>query len=442
MKVRRRLALDAVADLDFERLNHVLIPSRAEDRERLRRSRTGRVLLPLFRLYERFTPEGQLTAGLALLGTVISLDVDRSDAHLVWAALVGTLGCSLAASVFVRVDGVVLTVKVPPRVAVGEEVAFAITAHNTGDRTRTSLRVDGPFLPWDGAWTREAPVIARLPPGGQETVTCHARFRSRGEHHLDTFRISALVPFGLCEGPSVYSSGCRFVVVPPVARIASLRTPTLARHQPGGVPRVTSTGESFDLRGVRPYRPGDPIRDLHARSWARTGFPVVREYQQEYFRRVAIVVDPDTSGAAHPAVLDALISLAAGLAATLGRDDTLVDLVIVGRRLHELNAHGGAGADLLGPTLDVLACVDPGPPLDPDAVLSALGPHAGRLSAAFVLTVSPSETHQGLGARLRALGIASRTLAVYDARKPRPEAPGDVSLFAHDAVLRGEAVHA
>lgn len=434
--------LGALADLDLARLNHVFVPSRAEDRERLRRSRTGRALLPVFRLYERFTREGLLTALLALVGTVVSLEVDRSDAHLLWAALVGVLGGSLLASAFTRVGGVRLEVRVPPRVAVGEEVAFAITVHNAGPRAHAGLRVDGPFLPWDGAWTRDPPAIARLAAGAQETVTCHGRFRSRGEHHLDPFRVSALVPLGLCQGPAVYSPGCRFVVVPPVARVVSLRAPALARHQPGGVPRVTSTGESFDLRGVRPYRPGDPIRDLHARSWARTGYPVVREYQQEYFRRVAVVVDRDTAGAPHPAALDALISLAAGLASALGRDDTLVDLVIVGGRLHELNAHGGPGADLLGPTLDVLACVDAGPPLDPDAVLAALGPHAGRISAALVLTVSPGEVHRALGDRLRALGIGSRTLAVYDARRPPPEAPGDVALFAHDAVLRGDPVHA
>ena len=141
-------------------------------------------------------------------------------------------------------------------------------------------------------------------------------------------------------------------MVPPVAKVVKLTTPALARHQPGGVPRVSSTGESFDLRGVRPYRAGDPIRDLHARSWARTGYPVVREYQQEYFRRVAVVLDPDTSAAPHAAVLDALVSLAAGVASALAREDTLVDLVVVGHELHELNARGGLRSDLLGPTLD------------------------------------------------------------------------------------------
>lgn len=440
--MKRRVSLDAIADLDLARLNHVLIPTSAADRERWRRSGGGRLLRPFLHLYERLTREGLLASFLAVFATAFSLEVDSNDAHLLWAALTGAVGFSLVASAFVRAEGLRVQVVAPPRVAVGEEVAFAVTLNNQGPTALTALHVDGPFLPWDGVWTRGLASVARLAPGAGETVTCHARFRARGEHHLEAFRAAALVPFGLCQGAPVYSTGCRFVVVPPVARVASIRTPTLARHQPGGVPRVTSTGESFDLRGVRPYRPGDPIRDLHARSWARAGFPVVREYQQEYFRRVAIVVDPDTSGAPHPAVLDALVSLAAGLASALGRDDTLVDLVIVGGHLHELNAHGGPGADLLGPTLDVLACVEPGDPVDPDAVLAALGPHAGRLSAALVLTVSPSKAHRAIGDRLRALGIGHRTLAVYDARHPAPAADDDVARFAHDAVLRGEPVHA
>ncbi len=440
--MKRRAALDALADVDLARLNHVLIPTSAEERERWRTSRAGRWLRPLFRFYERTPREGQLVGSLLVLAGLAGLEVDRTDTHLVWALLTGLFGASYVAGALLRLDGVTATVSLPPRVAVGEAVTFAVTVTNATDRAHTALRCDGPFLPWDGAWTTPAATLPRLAPHAQQTFTLGARFRARGEHHLDAFRVSALVPLGLSNGPPAHTPGCRFVVVPPVAKVVKLTTPSLARHQPGGVPRVSSTGESFDLRGVRPYRAGDPIRDLHARSWARTGYPVVREYQQEYFRRVAVVLDPDTSAAPHAAVLDALVSLAAGVASALAREDTLVDLVVVGHELHELNARGGLRSDLLGPTLDLLACVEPGEPVDPNVVMAALGPHAGRLSAVFVLTVSPSERHEALGARLRAVGIASRTLAVYDARRPQPVPCADATMFAHDAVLRGDPVSA
>jgi len=64
-----------------------------------------------------------------------------------------------------------------------------------------------------------------------------------------------------------------------------------------------ANGDATDLLGVRPYRPGDPVRDLHARSWARHGSPMVREYQESYFTRIGCRRTTDAS-AASPAHLE------------------------------------------------------------------------------------------------------------------------------------------
>src|SRR5262249_53572911 len=149
------------------------------------------------------------------------------------------------------------------------------------------------FLPWDGKWLDRVAPIASVPPGQTVRVPLRARFVERGEHHLDPFTVGPLVPLGLATGPLVASAGVRFVVVPPAAQISPLVLPLAGKHQPGGVGLASKSGESMDLHGVRPYRPGDPVRDLHARSWARVGAPVVREYQQEYFSRVGVVLDTD-----------------------------------------------------------------------------------------------------------------------------------------------------
>jgi uncharacterized protein (DUF58 family) len=47
-------------------------------------------------------------------------------------------------------------------------------------------------------------------------------------------------------------------VVPRVANVARLPPIVATRHQPGGVALASKAGESMDLLGVRPYRPGDP----------------------------------------------------------------------------------------------------------------------------------------------------------------------------------------
>lgn len=386
-------------------------------------------------MYELSTREGQVVAGLCLLAGLAGVEIEQRDNHLVWAALAGLLTVTMLARSAYKIPGVRLDVTCPPRVAVGEEVSFTLAVTNEGPEAVYALRVAGPFLPWDGVWIRGAPTIPAVRPGETVRVTSRARFSARGEHHLDAFRVAALVPLGLTQGPSVYSSGTRFVVVPPVANVQAIQTPRTSRHQPGGVPRAGIAGDSMDLRGVRPYRPGDPRRDLHARSWARAGAPVVREWQQEFFRRVAVVLDADARALVDSAALDAAVSVAAGVVSLLAREDTLVDLVLVGAQLHELNARGGRGSEVLGMTLDLLACVEPGAPLDAARVMRALGPHLRGLSSVVVITAAPGDAHATLAMQLAGIGVGVRVLAVTD----DPTAPGVVAV-SRAAVERGEAV--
>src|SRR5262249_44033891 len=132
-----------------------------------------------------------------------------------------------------------------------------------------------------------------------------------------------------------YSHGGRFLVVPRPANVTRVSTATGTRHQPGGVALASKTGESMDLLGVRPYRAGDPVRDLHARSWARLGVPVVREYQQEYFTRLGVILDTDATAGKSAHLEDAIV-LAAGVVRCLARGDALIDVLVVGAEVHRL----------------------------------------------------------------------------------------------------------
>jgi uncharacterized protein (DUF58 family) len=428
--------------LNFARLNHILIPSTNEERERWRRSGFGRFLQPIGALYEALTVEGQWVFGVAALTTVLSLEVDRTDVYLLWAALVGLMGGALLISRAFSLRGVRITVSQPPRVAIQDPVVFTVTLHNDTDADVLAVRVGGPFLPWDGAWidgswSGVAPTITRVPARGSASTTCRARFRARGEHHLDPFRAGALAPFGLTQGPAARTAGVRFIVVPRAARVERLGVALGQRHQPGGVAQAVQTGESMDLRGVRPYRAGDPVRDLHARSWARTGQPVVREYQQEYFRRVAVVLDTELRDA-DPERFEAAIAVAAGVVRRAAQEDALVDLLVVGREVHELSARGGSTESVLGVTLDVLACVKGGAAFDGEAAEAAVRPFVGRLSAVILVTLFADGARAAAAERLHRLGVDCVVVAVLGGDDPLPSAPA--RAVRADAVLRGDAV--
>jgi uncharacterized protein (DUF58 family) len=419
-------------NVNLARLNHILIPTTKEGRDRFRRSPLGRIVAPIGAFYSALSDEGRVLAVAALGIGGFGLDVASTAVYLLWSALAGLIVASLLASRVHRLDGARVEVDAPRRVTIGDPVTFSIVLHNDGPgaRDRHAVRVHGPFLPWDGTWTGAPSPSVILPAGGDVRVDLAARFSARGEHHLDAFSATALVPLGLAQGPAIASAGTRILVVPRIARVVRLHTPPGSRHQPGGVALASRTGESMDLLGVRPYRAGDPVRLIHARSWARTGSPVVREYQEEYFSRIGVVVDPASPDDRRH---EAILSLAAGVVAFLSRGEALIDLLVVGDRVHDLTI--GRHLGFLEQALDLLACVErEKKPVPPARLLDRLAPHLGRLSC--VVAIAPAWDEGALADRVRGAGVAFSTLVVG---APGPTAPG-VARIPVEAIEQGEAL--
>ena len=389
--------------MNLARLNHILIPATKEGRDRARRGVLVKFARPALWLYFALTDEGRFLAVFSILVGGAGLEVPSSQVHLVWAALFSALVVSLLFRPLFRRDGVRLDVHAPRRVTVGEEVTFALTLANDGPREHQAVRIEGPFLPWDGTWTEGRPGVAHLPPGARATVIARARFVARGEHHLDPFTAAALVPFGLAQGRVVSSPAALFLVVPKLADVRRLALSHGTRWQPGGVALASKTGESLELLGVRPYRPGDPIRDLHARTSARIGQPVVREYQQEFFSRIGVVLDTD-AGAAPEEAREAAISLAAGVVAHLSRGEALLDLLVVGGEVHPLTV--GRSLGFLEQALDHLACVRDGPAFAAEPLLASLEPFLSRLSAVVVVALRWDDGRRRLADELARRGAA------------------------------------
>jgi uncharacterized protein (DUF58 family) len=372
--------------VDLARLNYILIPKKKQDVDRFRASWVGRALVPVGRLFGSLTEEGRTMVVVALLVGAFGVDVQHTSVYVLFAALAGLVVGSLASARGLRLAGGRVAVGAPRRITVGETATFALTCVGVRE-PGGGLRFRGPFLPWDGTWIERAPPESAIDASGTARATMRARFVARGEHHLDGFTASGIAPLGLACGPRVESDPVKIVVVPRVANVVRLPVVLAARHQPGGVALASSRGESRDLYGVRPYRAGDRVRDLHARSWARTGEPVVREYQQEYFTRVGVVLDTDTPDQGR---LEAAVELAAGVVAYLSRGEALVDVLVVGDRVHELTLGRSLGS--LDQALDMLATVEPGPALRASDVARHLQPYLDRLSSVVVIALGRAET--------------------------------------------------
>jgi uncharacterized protein (DUF58 family) len=450
--------------VDWRRINYVLVPyftrwaarQRGEDGARERRIPRGFVFLVM--AGERVTTEGAHLAALMFLAAPVALDVRRNHLYLAWAAITGLLLASILVSRALHLRGVRARLVAPRRVMVGEAVELRVHLANEGATDHVSLRARGPFLSWDGQWLERARGLRRLGAGEARQLVFRARFLRRGHHHVGSFRVQALVPFGLALGPPLRTEATRLLVVPRVANVTKLVLAEPRRHHKGGVPRAAQHADSRELAGVRPYRPGDPVKDLHARTWARTGIPFVREYQEEFFAHVGVWVDTacgDVLGGEGPkasrqaeARLEGGLSLAAGILARLLCGEALVDLFVARGAEAEGSARDksadaplglGHGRGTLDAALDVLAAVQALPSFDERRVRACIEPHTGELSALIAIVPSWDEPRRKLIAELESAGLACRVF-VLDPAAPVGGEGQRIQVVDPAAVLRGDPV--
>jgi len=417
--------------VNLARLNHILIPETKEGRDKFRNSLAGRLAAPLLWGFFALTEEGRFLAVFWLLVAGAGLEVPENPLHLLFGLVTGALVGALALRPLYGMKGVRLEVDAPRRVAVGEEAVFTLRLVNEGERAHGPIRVEGPFQPWDGTFVGPRPGVSALPRGEAITVQARARFVQRGEHHLEPFGAAALAPLGLSQGARIESASVLFLVVPRPAEVRGLRLSGGRRLQPGGVALASNTGEARELSGLRPYRPGDPVRDLSARGWAKRGAPVVREWQQEYFTRVGVVLDTD-GGVGDERRREAAISLAAGVVQELTRGEALIDVLVAGDEVHALTV--GRSLGFLEQVLDHLACVRPGPSLDPLRLVARLGPFLPRLSSIVIVALADDPARRALAEELRRRGIEVRLYVVG------AEARAGASTVPLEAIEGGVAV--
>src|SRR5262249_55852640 len=147
-----------------------------------------------------------------------------------------------------------------------------------------------------------------IPPlmrGQSQRVRLGLKCNRRGVYTLRGFRVETDFPFGLLRSRRTFEAPRSLLVYPKFTRLARLNLPTGRRYQPGGVALASNLGESFEFIGNREYREGDNVRDIDWRATARLTIPIVREYRDEYFMRVGVILDTHVPRGAPKSASDA-----------------------------------------------------------------------------------------------------------------------------------------
>ena len=331
-----------------------------------------------------------LGAGILFL---IGTNVQAGWLYVLAALLLGALAAGLVLP-FAALRGLSIELVAPDEAEQGMPSIVELRVSGPPRGVRRNVTVGDTHL---------EPVETLLPPVGRRErieVTTVRTPRRRGEVVTVRAELRSAAPFGVAERRFRAKLGARTLVLPRVFPLGNLSfvepivTNTRAVHD---APR---RGQGPDYLGVREYRAGDPMRHVHWALTARHGRLMVREFEEERTRRLAIVVDTERDEGDAWTPLDRCCSVAASV---------LDAATAHGQGARLVAARPGAGIDVL-PRADRtemfrwLANLQPSG-IRLEAVLGELGPEdlRGIQTIVLALPVWGSGERPGLEDEVRRL---------------------------------------
>jgi uncharacterized protein (DUF58 family) len=394
-----------------------------------------------YRLPRRLTKAGLLVmAGVVLTGAIGS-DIDQSMGSQAFAFFVCLLGVAFLCAPFFR--GQFAVARALPRLAsVGQPFRYRVSVRNLTQRSyrdlecledladprpgyeefAESMRPRGGLRTFRLA-SRPRPRIdvrqalvkpAELPPlGSRATAEGDVEIvpLKRGPLRFTGITIARREPIGLVRGFVRVPLAQSVLVLPKRYTLPSLPFPGTQNYQAGGVALASSIGESEEFVSLREYRPGDPFRRIHWRSWARAGRPIVKEYQDEFFVRHGLVLDTFVEPA-QAETFEEAVSIAASFACSLETQESLLDLLFVGCQAFSMSSGRGLGQSQQ--VLEILASVGPARDSDFESLQELVLRHASVLCGCICVFVNWDKPRRELLRKLQARGLPVLTLLVAD----------------------------
>jgi uncharacterized protein (DUF58 family) len=274
--------------------------------------------------------------------------------------------------------------------------------------------------PYKLAELREAPLL-EMPPRQEVQAQLQLVPLRRGILRFSSITLARADPFGLCRAIRKIRLPQTMVVLPKRYRIPSIALPGNIKYQEGGVAMASKVGQSEEFVSLRDYRYGDPPRHIHWRSWAKSGKPVVKEFEDEFFVRHALILDT-FSDRPYSQVFEEAVSVAASFACTLDTQDSLLDLLFVGPESYCFTAGRGlAHADQM---LEVLASVRPCTKQPFSTLEHLVIERVGVVSGCVCVLLTWDDQRRSLVRKLEALGMPVTVIVVVDRGSPRPDSHG------------------
>ncbi len=425
------------------------------------------IIFRSFRLFYRirqwfrwhFTRAGTAVLFSIFISAVMGLDTYRALAYQIFTLLSCLMGIAILRSFFFRSR--IRAVRELPRFGTaGEPLVYRVSLRNTSRRIlpkglylieniespwpdfEAFLRTPEPWEnrrnPFDRAvgfyrwqWLVSRQEMASIKPrafpatgsGDQAVMRMDILPLRRGELRFTGYTVARPDPFGLFSALSYTANPQSVIILPRRYPLPPFQLPGGRRFHAGGVALTASVGDSEEFVSLREYRPGDPLRRIHWKSWARTGKPVVKEFQEEFYVRHALILDtfqePEYSE-----VFEAAVSVAASFACTIQTQESLLDLMFVGTEPYCFTV--GRSLAHEDRILEILASVRPCRDKAFSSLSSLVSERGDLLSGCICVLLGWDKMRQDFVKQVQAMGIPAKILVIIPPASGRKPEDADI----------------
>ncbi|HBM14846.1 MAG: hypothetical protein A2Y03_10550 [Omnitrophica WOR_2 bacterium GWF2_38_59] len=370
-------------------------------------------------IYSRmwFTDIGRILCGIIFIGGMVSSPGLHIDAYILPSILIAIF---ITAFIFAYFNRPKISVDrfMPLPCSAGDFIVYDVAVKNEGRYPVRNVKISEGVLPY-GIY--DAPDHASyegfvdwLEPGEIATIKLVIRCKYRDIYDLAYLLVGSSFPSEILRFPVKIPKKDKLIVYPKFITQTDFYVPFKRVYQPGGIAISSNVGDSNEFLNTRDYRKGDRLKDIHWSSYARTGKLIVKEYVDEYFIRIGILLDTEQSSLwqKDAEIFETRISVAAGIADAIAKKDYIIDLFAAGDILHHFQM--GRALAHLENLLELLAGIEETKNVNFELLQDHLSPYIKQLSSMIILLGDWDKRRQDLCDSIESRGTKIRVLIFRD----------------------------
>jgi uncharacterized protein (DUF58 family) len=257
----------------------------------------------------------------------------------------------------------------------------------------------------------EERALPNIPAGGTNETTLELIPRKRGILRFEGLTVAFPDPFGFYRSFRKIALQQTLLILPKRYYVPELAMPGRMQYQQGGVALASSVGQSEEFVALRDYRRGDPLRNVHWKSVSKTGRLIVKEYQDEFFVRHALILDTFAQTPRQD-VFEEAVSVAASFACTVRTQESLLDLMFVGPQAFRFTI--GRGLGHTEQMLEILASVQPCTAQPFETLETLVLQRLEEVSGAICVFLAWDQQRRDFVKRIRIMGIPLLVLVITE----------------------------